>query len=284
MTRPLAALLLLAALAGCGGADEARPEPTRWQPPASCDPGGVACVDAVVAEMTSRLQPLAAGCDHRAPFALMYLRVTEAVGREERSGSLRADRTYLSHLDAVFAQLYFDASDAWQAGRRETVPAAWQIAFEAAKRRRVSGIGDLLLGMNAHISRDLPFAVASIGLDDRAGPARARAFAKINEVLAKVQGAILREVSSRFDPSIAGFRLPLLEVDAENVGALMGRWRDAALQDARRLLRARTEAERVAVERTIEQNAAGRAAVLVAATSRVPFSDAGKARDRFCSS
>jgi len=252
--------------------------------PNVCNGGGVRCIDAVVVEMTRRFDPLAAACDHRAPFALMYLRVTEAVGREERSGSLRADRNYLSHLDAVFARLYFEAADAWFAGRRETLPAAWQIAFEAANRRRVSGIGDLLLGMNAHISRDLPFAVASIGLGTRNGAERARAFAAINGVLADVYGAILREASTRFDPSIAGFRLPVLEVDAATVGLLIGRWREGALEDGRRLLRAKTPAARAAVTLTIEDNAAGRAAIIVAATSRVPFSEAGKARERFCRS
>ena len=276
MSRRVATLLLVAVLAGCGG--EAWPDRAPWAVPRACDPGGVPCIDAVVAEMTQRYEPLAAECDHGAPFALMYLRVTEAVGREERTGSLRADREYLSRLDAVFAQLYFDASDAWADDRRDAVPAAWQIAFEAAKRRRVSGIGNLLLGMNAHISRDLPFAVASTGLD----PRRARAFAKINLILAEVQAAILREASARFDPSIAGFRLPILEVNAANVALLMGRWRDEALEDGRRLLQANTSAQRAAVRRGIEDDAAGRAAVIVAATSRVPFSDAGKTRERFC--
>ena len=271
-------MLLTVVLAGCGGAREVDTQHPRWTPPAVCDRGGVACIDAVVAEMTRRFDPLAAACDHGAPFALMYLRVTEAVGRAETSGSLRADRNYLSHLDAVFARLYFDASDAWAAGDRDAIPAAWQIAFEAAKRRRVSGIGNLLLGMNAHISRDLPFAVASIGL----GAGRARAFAKINEVLADVQGAILREASTRFDPSIGGFRLPLLKVDAATVGLLIGRWRAEALEDGRGLLRAKTTADRAAVTRRIEDNAAGRAAIIIAATSRVPFSAAGKERDRFC--
>jgi len=273
-------LLVVVVVAGCGGAREA--EPTSWTPPTVCNHGAVACIDAVVAEMTRRFGPLAADCDHGAPFALMYLRVTEAVGREERTGSLRADRPYLAHLDAVFAQLYFDASDAWAAGNPEALPAAWQIAFEASKRRRVSGIGNLLLGMNAHISRDLPFAVAAIGLGD--GTARARAFAEINEVLADVQGSILREASVRFDPSIAGFRLPVLKVNAANVALLIGRWRNGALEDGRRLLRAKTAAERAAVTRKIEDNAAGRAAIIVAATSRVSFSEAGKERDRFCAS
>ena len=65
---------------------------------------------------------------------------------------------------------------------------------------------------------------------------------------------------------------------------LIGRWRNEALEDGRRLLWAKTTAERAAVRRRIEDNAAGRAAIIVAATSRVPFSAAGKERDRFCPS
>jgi len=296
MSRWLRTTLLTGlALAGCGGDREEPAARSPWTPigrtlsgplvpgsPNVCNRGGVRCIDAVVAEMTRRLDPLAAGCDHRAPFALMYLRVTEAVGEAERNGSLRADRLYLSHLDAIFARLYFEASDAWASGRRDAVPAAWLIAFEAAKRRRVSGVGDLLLGMNAHISRDLPFAVASIGLGAGNGVARERAFAEINRVLADVHDEILREAAGRFDPTIAGFRLPVLKLDAATVGLVLGKWRDTALQDGRRLLRARTPERRAAVERTIEDNAAARAALIVAATSRVSFSEAGKERDRFC--
>ena len=104
------------------------------------------------------------GRDHAAGIALatsvMYLRVTQAVGRAEPSF---AAHQYLAHLDAVFARLYFAAYDDWRAGRRAAVPLAWQIAFEASDSGRVTGVGDLLLGMNAHISRDLPFAVRTAG-------------------------------------------------------------------------------------------------------------------------
>ncbi|HXH87170.1 MAG TPA: DUF5995 family protein [Gaiellaceae bacterium] len=291
--RICAVLAASLALAGCGGDREEAVEDSPWtaiaatlsgpldpRSPNVCNRGDVRCIDAVVAEMTRRFEPLAADCDHRAPFALMYLRVTEAVGREERGGSLQADRPYLAHLDAIFGQLYFEASDAWAEGRRVAVPAAWLIAFEAAKRRRVSGVGNLLLGMNAHISRDLPFAVESIGLGRTA--ARRDAFREINEVLGDVHEAILAESSTRFDPTIAGFRLPVVEIDAATVGVVLGRWRETALADGRSLLSARTTEQRADVVRTIEDNAAQRAAVIVAATARVPFSEAGKARDRYC--
>lgn len=292
---PIVVALAVAA-AGCGGQRNAAVERSPWTPiggtlsgavdPRSaniCNRGGIRCIDAVVAEMVRRFAPLARDCDHRAAFALMYLRVTQAVGQEEKHGALLADRAYLSHLDALFARLYFTAADDWALGRHGEVPRAWQIAFEAAQQRRASGIGDLLLGMNAHISRDLPFAVASIGFRPGGGGAsEERAFGQVNQLLTAVQDSILREESRRFDPTIGTFTLPVLKVDAASVALLIDKWRDAALRDGLRLLRARTSAHRAAVVQSIEDNATARAAIIFAATSRVPFSKAGKARDRFC--
>ena len=287
MSRPALALCLLLALglAACGsGGSQQPPAPDSWSPPEACNRGTQGCVDSVVREMTRRFDPLAAACDHDAAFALMYLRVTEAVDRDVSSRSAFADRAYLAHLDAVFARYYFDAFDAWHTGGRGDVPEAWRIAFELAARKRVSGTGDLLLGMNAHISRDLPFAVADVGFGRGRGPGEISSYDEVNRVLERVARPILREEARRFDSTIATFTLPVLAANEEDLGLLLGRWRTAALRDAQRLLRARTPRQRAAVASSIERAAAARAAVIAAATSRVPFSQAGRARDAHCRS
>jgi hypothetical protein len=280
--------------AGCGEQPMTVQEPSPWDPiartlkpgldaasPNVCNRGDDECIDAVVAEMTRRFTRLARTCAHDAVFALMYLRVTEAV-REETSGQSASDPRYLRHLDAVFAQLYFDAFDEWTEDRA-SAPRAWQIAFEAADRHRVSGFGNLLLGMNAHISRDLPFAVASIGLV--AGPqgtSARRSFDDVNAILGDVQRPIMREAADRFDPTIAGADLRGL-FGEDSVAGLLSTWRDEAMRNGERLLAATSDAQRGEVARSIEDAAAGRAALIVAATSRIPFSEAGKARERQCS-
>ena len=109
--------------------------------------------------MHRRLAPLAARCDHDALFAQMYLRTTEAFWAAARAGRFR-HRAAMAHLDAWFARYYLDARDTWHAGRRASVSQAWQVAFRASAARSVRGMGDLLLGMNAHISRDLAHVVA----------------------------------------------------------------------------------------------------------------------------
>ena len=45
-------------------------------------------------------------------------------------------------------------------------------SHDAAKGRQVTGLGNLLLGMNAHINRDLPFVLYSIGLTAPDGSSR----------------------------------------------------------------------------------------------------------------
>ena len=246
--------------------------------PNVCVRGDQACLDAVVREMDDRLERVAATCEHTAAFAFMYREVTAALA--DSDASFFETPATLRHLDAIFAGLYFSAFDAWKAGRSDDVPEAWKIAFEAADERRVSGIGDMLLGMNAHISRDLPYALASIsragGLADRAD------YDRINTLLDEVQGPMLATAARRFDPTIDDFSLPGLDVDDETVAALIAEWRREAWIDGERLAAAATDTERAAVERGIEARAALRAQLIRSLTGYVPFFSSTKARDEHC--
>ena len=100
---------------------------------ADCEAGAPACVDATVAEMTSRLAPLLQSCDHNSVFALTYLRTTEEFRRTIDDPSSFSDVGYMTREDALFARFYFDAYDAWKSGRSADVPQAWEIAFDAAR-------------------------------------------------------------------------------------------------------------------------------------------------------
>jgi hypothetical protein len=297
--RRAAAILAAAvlALAGCGGgdppADRIDSGGESWRAieralpdaadPASANPcgrGAPACIDAVVAEMSRRLDLLAADCHHSAPFALMYLRVTEGVGI---TGASRfRDRRFLNHLDAVFARLYFRAFDDWRAGGEEQVPEAWRIAFRAADERQVAGIGDMLLGMNAHISRDLPFALLSTGLETPDGASGEPDFDRVNSLLLSVQGPMIREAARRFDPTIAATTLPFERVASSTVAELMARWRTEAWDHAKQLIGARDPGARARIARRIETAAAGRARMLLALTSNLVVGPGPGDRLRHC--
>src|SRR5690349_7435704 len=83
--------------------------PTKYKPYAGpiCINGEPQCIEDVIAEMQQRLVPLASSCSHDAIFSLAYLRVTQNVKQAADTGYF-ADRKWLTQVDAVFAQMYFE--------------------------------------------------------------------------------------------------------------------------------------------------------------------------------
>ncbi|MGI8863092.1 MAG: DUF5995 family protein [Solirubrobacteraceae bacterium] len=287
------------ALAGCGPALVRPPRlltgGPRWQAvvrtmpaivtpgsPNACGVGGPACIDAVVGEMTRRFDGLRADCSHEAPFSLMYLRVTQGVGSQARNRF--RSQAYLNHLDAEFANLYFTAYDNWEAGRKHLVPAAWQIAFDAADRGTTTVLGDMLLGMNAHISRDLPFALARTGLTEPDGQNGYADFNAVNGLLGNVTPEILHDEATRFDPNLTNLGLPESQLDATSLQQLLGAWRSESWTNAQRLLGASTPARRAAVAHSIENGAAGRARLIAALSSNLVVGPDAAKRNAYCRS
>jgi hypothetical protein len=293
----LLALGAVLALPGCGPMDE-RPPPMRaagaaWQglartmpaaeTPSStnvCGVGSATCIVDVVTEMTRRLEILEAHCSHEAPFALMYLSVTRGVATQgvRRFGSTQ----YLTHLDAVFANLYFNAYDNWQGGKTALVPTAWQIAFEAADRGTVTALGDMLLGMNAHISRDLPFALARTGLREPDGQSGQTDFNRVNGLLGSVTNGLLQQEAERFDPTVTSTVLPAIQLEPSGLQQLLGAWRSESWHNAERLLAALTPAERTHTARSIELGAAGRARLIASLTSNLVIGPDAAHRNAYC--
>jgi hypothetical protein len=244
----------------------------------------LSCVDGVVAEMNRRLRHLASSCDHDAPFALLYLRTTEEYrGTVAADSAFFVDTPYVNREDAVFADDYFGAYDAWHAGAGP-VPPAWAIAFEAAESRQVSGGGDILLGMNAHINRDLPFVLARLGLTHADGSSRKPDHDKVNEILGRVaRSPVLDEAAQRFDPSIRNSDVPGTTLDNDAFLQLVLSWRERAWHNAVRLVAAASPAERQLIAESIEQSAAAQALALKASSAYTPPLSSTAARDAYCS-
>jgi hypothetical protein len=237
------------------------------------------CVERVVREMTVRWRPLDESCDHRAVFALTYLRTTEAFLDTLRSEpDFFQDRDWVIWEDVVFADLYFRAFDRYEEGTAG-VPEAWRIAFDAATRSRQTNAGqDVFLGMNAHIQRDLPYTLAAVGLRTPSGESRKPDHDKVNEILTRVLDPIEDEIAARYDDFFTyadAKPSPLEELTALEI---LKSWREGAWRNAERLLNARDEAERRAVQESIEQNAKIWAEAIRA--GEVP--GYGSVRDAYC--
>ena len=250
--------------------------------PNSCNAGRTSCVKAVVAEMERRFAPLAASCDHDAIFALAYLRTTQAYLRTiKKQPNFFQDTPFVNHEDALFARLYFDAYDAWHAGLAAATPAAWAIALRAADERAVNGVGNLLLGINAHVQRDLPFVLEGVGLVRPDGKSRKPDHDKVNEILRKVYPPLIAELAEEFDPTIDDAELPT-SLDNEALFNTVVAWREIAWRNAQRLAAARSPAQRELVAQSIEAYAASQAEGIRRGSAYVAPVQSSAARDAYC--
>jgi hypothetical protein len=225
-----------------------------------------ACVDRLLVDMRRGVDRL--GCGHNAAFALLYWRTTEGIRDALRAGEF-SDRPYWNQVTTAFGRYYLDAFTAWRHGQRRRAPAAWRIAFDAARDERVSTLGDLMLGINAHVNRDLAFVYYRLRTRNH------RDHLQVNEVLRRVQPVVFPELIAGYDPTLAAQRSadPTLSLD-------IFAWRELAWRNARRLSHARSTTARRAVAADIERHAITMARRIRAAFPTTPADAA--ARDSFC--
>lgn len=235
----------------------------------ACQRGEPHCAHFVIQEMSRRYRKLAKDCDHDAIFSLIYLRTTEKF-RDTLSSIGYSDPSSILRQDAIFADYYFRAYDAFHTGEG-VVPPAWQIAFTAAAQRSVTSTGNALLGVNAHIQRDLPFVLFDV--DQLGHPVSHEDHTLVNNFLAQV--VVDPEIAARFDPTFDDNSDPAATLQ------LLIAWREQAYANYLRLRNAPTAEARAAVAAEIEGFAAAVAAGIVQQTALPPGSDSS-ARDAYC--
>jgi hypothetical protein len=231
-----------------------------------CTKGHVNCVKAVIREMTNRFDPLAGACNHNSMFALTYLRTTEQYLQSATSEGFFTDPSFINHQDAVFARYYFDAWDAFRAGDLTHTSQSWQLAFNAADGRKVAGLGNLLLGMSAHVNRDLPMVLADIGLVKPDGTSRKPDHDKVNQFLNLVMEPLIDEAAARFDPTVDDGQIDGTTMDETGMLQLLVGWREQAWRNAEALVNAPTPEARQLVVNQIERTAAIEANLIIVAT------------------
>ena len=245
-----------------------------------CTSGKIQCVDKVIREMTRRFDGLASRCDHNAVFALTYLRTTEEYKRAATTPGFFEDPGFVNHEDAVFASYYFEAYDAWAAGRTAEVPKAWRVALDAARSRQVTGSGNMMLGLSAHINRDLPYVLAEIGLVKPDGSSRKADHDKVNHFLNLVTQPVIAELARRFDPAADDGNAPGTYDETATLQLVVA-WREQAWRNAELLVNAPTAAARALIEQQIETDAYVKALALKTATAYGLFQSSA-ARDAHC--
>ena len=245
-----------------------------------CVAGRSACLKQTRKEFGRILKENAENCTHASIFALSYTRITQTYGWSRDIPGYYQDVPYINHMDAVFAKYYTDAYYNYKGGNRSAVPGAWLTAFDAARDKRMTGTGDLLLGINAHVNRDLPFVLASMGLVRPDGQSGKPDFDKANQFLNDASAPMMAELAARFDPTIDDSDDPLGASYGTIMQMLTG-WREHAWRNAEALVNAPTAAARALVAANIESEANTVAKAVLLTQSYTPLSSTSS-RDAYC--
>ncbi len=223
----------------------------------------------------------AKSCTHDAVFARAYVRMTQLYGYTRAIPGYYQDVPETNHLDAAFAKYYLDAYGNWRSGNRAAVPQAWLIALDAARAKSVTGAGDLLLGMNAHINRDLPFVLAATGLVAPDGSSRKPDYDAVEKWLYDATAPLMAEFAARFDPTIDDTAGPA-DVGYWSLFQVISGWREAAWRNAEALVSAPTPADRAVVAAGIESGADAAARSLLVSQAYTPPISSTVSRDAWC--
>ncbi|MGE5720553.1 MAG: DUF5995 family protein [Nocardioidaceae bacterium] len=246
-----------------------------------CVAGRDSCLKVTLKELARIADDTAKSCSHDAVFARAYLRMTQTYGWSRDIPGYYQDVPFANHQDAVFAKYYTDAYYGYHSGDRASVPEAWRIAFDASRDKRVSGSGSLLLSMNAHINRDLPFVLAGVGLVAPDGSSRKPDFDAVEKWLYTATEPLLAEIAARFDPAADDAGDPL-GLSTLTTFQMVSAWRESAWRNAEALVSAKTPEERAVVAASIETEAATAARTLQTTLSYAPPLTSSDRRDQWC--
>jgi len=246
-----------------------------------CVAGRDNCLKATLKELARIGDDTAKSCSHDAIFSRAYVRMTQTYGWARDIPGYYQDVPFANHLDAVFAKYYTDAYYAYRSGDLASVPKAWQVAFDASRSKQVSGTGSLLLGMNAHINRDLPFVLAASGLVAPDGSSRKTDFDADEQWLNTATQPLIAELAARFDPTADDGTDPFGITDAV-LFQMVSAWREQAWRNAEALVSAQTAQDRALVAAHIENDAAAEAQTILATQSYAPPLTSSGPRDQWC--
>src|SRR4051812_27893847 len=246
-----------------------------------CVAGRSNCLNGTLKEQSRIADDTASSCSHNAIFARAYVRMTQLYGYTRAIPGYYQDVPYFNHVDAVFARYYTSAYYDWAAGNRSAVTQAWLTALDAAQSKRVTGSGDLLLGMNAHINRDLPFVMAAVGLVAPDGSSRKADYDAVEAWLYDATAPLIAEFAARFDPTIDDSADPY-GIGSAALFQMVSMWRETAWRNAEALVSAPTAAARALVAADIETQANQVAQGILASQSYVPPVNSTAPRDSFC--
>jgi hypothetical protein len=170
--------------------------------------------------------------DRRAIFTSVYRLTTKRMAESIDSG-LYADSAWMQRYQTEFADHYRRALYNHAIGNVSAVPTAWRLAMDAAASGRTLIWQDVLLGMNAHINHDLPFAVEAVGIEPELDE-KLKYHTAVNAVLSRVSDELIAVLGTLYGTHYAVIDAAMGSLDEVLLGTGMGTarsnaWRNAVL-------------------------------------------------------
>jgi hypothetical protein len=192
--------------------------------------------------------------DRRSLFVTTYIATTRTIGQWIDRGIFR-DGGAMTRYVVAFANEYRRALSDHAAGERARVPVAWQQAFDACDQADRSVFQCLMLGINAHMNRDLPHAVTEAEIDVNSAGCY-QDYLRIDDVLQLNMPLVRRRIADAY-----GAEMPLVQRWFGGFGdaRIMRGFRRARKNSwelARLLAQAHTPSARADVDRVIEERSA----------------------------
>jgi len=215
-------------------------------------------LDEVIERMTLRLETLQECGDHRAVFQRVYLLMTKEMKGRLSSGFF-LDPDWMERVLVHFAQFYFDALNAYEA--HQSCAPAWQLAFQQAADKNGFVLQDALLGINAHINRDLPMVLYQVLHEENAWPdarvmlSRRHDHERINEVLASLVDLVQDELAHHYARLLRPIDFLMGRKDESLSSFILNHCRTNVWYDTEQLLDARSDEQRNILKERIEQDA-----------------------------
>jgi len=200
--------------------------------------------------------------DRRCMFLTLYGVVSAEMRHQVAAGAFE-DPAWVHRYAVAFANLYREAFEAYDAGRRDSVPKAWRLCFDAAAGGRTLVLQDVFLGVNAHVNNDLAYALSGVSIDpDRAS--RYRDHAAVNAVLGAVTERATTRLASLYAPGLTSLDDCAGQLDEMLSMFSLEVARESAWESALGLTNARADVERRIVMKLIGSRAAVMSRLLLA--------------------
>lgn len=174
-------------------------------------------VDEAVERMEDITRFIEATCEEPALDGLgcfnhLYTIITKRVRDGILSGFFD-DAAFLTELDVVFANRYFDALRADAAGA--AAPRVWKSLLNHRENKRIEPMQFAVAGVNAHINFDLGISVVDTCTHLRTEPRRGTQHAdylRINDIFADEIPGLRRHYENDFGRAIDGMTSPILNL------------------------------------------------------------------------